>query len=106
MLDRPGAAGVTLAVSDIERVQVLAHPSRVRRSALRGAVIGGIIAAVATKIYLDAEYLNDEWNLFGALVFGAPAGVVLGGLYGAATGQERWREVPISELRMIPTTQP
>lgn len=62
---------------------------------LGGALIGGVIGATREFCVLDCSPATGL-----GVIFGAPAGLVLGGIVGAMIRSDRWRAVPVNQYRV------
>lgn len=70
---------------------------RVAAGAAWGFLMGAIVGFSVFKLWADAEYLNDEYNTWGAALVGTPAGGLLGAGVGIVKAPPRWQEVHIRE---------
>lgn len=62
---------------------------------LGGALIGGLVGATQEWCALDCGPATGL-----GMLFGAPAGLVLGGIVGATIRSDRWRAVPVNQYRV------
>jgi hypothetical protein len=66
-------------------------------SIVRGAALGAIGGFVVVKLWVDANYENDEYNTLGSLIYGAAPGLIIGGIAGAVLAPRTWIEFKVRE---------
>ena len=108
--ERSGAQVTALGLSEVKRLDVSRGRSKKRGALVKG--LTGLAIGAAGGAALGAltyeEYVREPGDWFGCLFicsrsdnagvggfFGGLAGVVVGTIYGAARGHEKWERVPL-----------
>lgn len=91
-LRTPDGSAATFPKMQILRVEVSNGGNR-RRGAFQGLGIGAVVGLVGFKVWADQHYVDDEFNVLGAVVIGMPVGGIIGALVGASLSRERWLPV-------------
>lgn len=69
-----------------------------RRNTLAGALIGALVGGgVTAAVTLSNDFSDDR---AASIVMGTGGGTIVGGLIGALVKSDRWRDLPMSSLRL------
>jgi hypothetical protein len=87
----------------VTRLEVRSRQQRQTLSGLRNGLLGGIgIGIVGGLVYCTVEQCGEYAGCFATVttVFGAGAGLVVGGIVGSLIKTDRWEDVPLDWVQV------